>query len=363
MSGRSMKHRTAYPNTRSATFAGSAWAPFALALFVIVSACVAPVATENVVERGSAAVTVRPKGDVISAFVRRIHEDRRGHMWLGTNGDGVAPRTGEVLEYYSVREGFSGIAVRAIVEGADGNVWFGTGGGLTKYDGVSFTNYTVRDGLVCDDVWCLAFDHRGRLWVGTLEGLCRLDGDRFTAFVLPEAEPDPWVGVTSSRMVRSIAEDRAGRMWFGTNGGAYVYDGKSLRNYNEADGLVNNNVNCILEDRNGRFWFATQHKGVCYLEGDKFTAVSEAQGVQGTEVWDLFMDRAGDVWFPVENSGIYRFSGGSFRRYHETEGLTSNAVQCTYQDRDGRLWFGGYGGLFRLDGERIVYVTTGGPWR
>jgi len=43
--------------------------------------------------------------------------------------------------------------------------------------------------------------------------------------------------------------------------------------------------------------------------------------------------------------------------------LTSNAVQCTYQDRDGRLWFGGYGGLFRLDGERIVYVTTGGPWR
>jgi ligand-binding sensor domain-containing protein len=75
------------------------------------------------------------------------------------------------------------------------------------------------------------------------------------------------------------------------------------------------------------------------------------------------MDRAGDIWFPVENSGIYRYSGGSFRRYHETEGLTSNAVQCTYQDRDGRLWFGGYGGLFRLKGERIVCVTTGGPWR
>ena len=61
MSGRSMKHRTAYPNTRSATFAGGSWVPFALALFVIVSACVAPVATENVAEGASAAVTVRPK--------------------------------------------------------------------------------------------------------------------------------------------------------------------------------------------------------------------------------------------------------------------------------------------------------------
>ena len=26
----------------------------------------------------------------ITQFVRRIHEDARGHLWLGTNGDGVA---------------------------------------------------------------------------------------------------------------------------------------------------------------------------------------------------------------------------------------------------------------------------------
>lgn len=175
--------------------------------------------------------------------------------------------------------------------------------------------------------------------------------------------PAPPPGDPITQFVRRIHEDRRGRLWFGTNGGAYVDDGKSLRNYDEADGLSNDNVNGILEDRDGRIWFATQHNGVCYLDGETFTAVTEADGVEGTEVWDLFLDRAGEIWFPVENSGLYRFNGKTFQRYREAEGLTSNAIQCTHQDRDGRLWFGGYRGLFRLKGDAIVAVTRGGPWR
>jgi ligand-binding sensor domain-containing protein len=353
-----MKHGTTPGNTLCAALTGSLLVSFALTLLVVT-----PAAAQNGASRSDADAPASPPDEWISQFVRRIHEDRRGHMWLGTNGDGVARWNGEALEYFSLSQGFSGVAVRGIVDGPDGSVWFGTEGGLTKFDGASFTNYTKRDGLVSDDVWCLAFDRRGELWVGTLQGVCRFDGARFTPFELPEAEPDSTSGVTSARMVRSITEDRAGRLWFGTNGGAYVYDGRSLRNYSEADGLSNDNVNCILEDQNGRFWFATHHNGVCYLDGETFTAVTEADGVEGTEVWDLFMDRAGEIWFPVENAGIYRFNGKTFQRYREAEGLTTNAIQCTHQGRDGRLWFGGYHGLFRLDGDAMVAVTRGGPWR
>jgi ligand-binding sensor domain-containing protein len=46
-------------------------------------------------------------------------------------------------------------------------------------------------------------------------------------------------------------EDRAGNIWFATNGGAYRYDGKTLTNISEKDGLCNNSVNCILEDKDG----------------------------------------------------------------------------------------------------------------
>ena len=196
--GRPMKHGTALRHTLCTTLTSSSLVLFVLTLLGIASACVKPpgvtsAAINKGAHRPDADALAPPPGDPISQFVRRIHEDRRGHMWLGTNGDGVARWNGEALEYFSLAQGFSGVAVRAIVEGADGSVWFGTEGGLTKFDGASFTNYTVRDGLVSDDVWCLAFDRRGELWVGTLQGVCRFDGARFTPFELPEAEPDPTV--------------------------------------------------------------------------------------------------------------------------------------------------------------------------
>ena len=74
----------------------------------------------------------------ISAFVRRIFQDKSGNLWFGTNGDGVIRYDGDSLEYFSINEGFGGVAVRGIVEDKKGNVWFVTNGGVTKYDGESF---------------------------------------------------------------------------------------------------------------------------------------------------------------------------------------------------------------------------------
>ena len=75
--------------------------------------------------------------------MRRIQQDRHGHLWLGTNGDGVARWNGVQLDWFSLAEGFGGVAVRGIVEGPDGNIWFGTEGGLTEFDGKTFTNFTA----------------------------------------------------------------------------------------------------------------------------------------------------------------------------------------------------------------------------
>ena len=101
-----MKHCNALRNTLCATLTSSALVPFALTLLGIASACVKPPGAtsaeiENAANRPDADAPAPPPDDPISQFVRRIHEDRRGHMWLGTNGDGVARWNGEALEYFS----------------------------------------------------------------------------------------------------------------------------------------------------------------------------------------------------------------------------------------------------------------------
>ena len=305
---------------------------------------------------------VHPSPDAISAYVRRIFQDSHGNLWFGTNGDGVARYDGDTLTYFSVSDGFGGYAVRGIVEDQDGNVWFGTSGGITKFDGQSFTNYTEDDGLIGNDVWCIMIASDGVVWIGTINGVSRFDGEQFRPFELPETEPDPMRGVTSARIVHCITEDSKGRMWFGTNAGAFIYAGDSLSNLSESDGLCNNSVNDILEDHAGNIWFATHHNGVCRYDGYTFTEFTGQDGVTGTEAWDLYQDNEGNVWFPIEHAGLYRYDGESLSNFYKGQGLETGAVQCTYQDRAGRLWAGGYLGLFRLEGDVFVPVLKNGPW-
>ena len=126
----------------------------------------------------------------ISAFVRRIFQDRSGNLWFGTNGDEVIRYDGESLTYFSIKEGFSGIAVRGIVEDKDGNLWFGTSGRVTQYNGESFTNFAEKDGLINNDVWSIVIDSNGIIWIGTLQRVSRFNGEVFTPFAIPKAEPD-----------------------------------------------------------------------------------------------------------------------------------------------------------------------------
>lgn len=302
----------------------------------------------------------------ISQFVRRIHEDKSGNFWFGTNGDGVVRYNGDSLKYLSINEGFPGVAVRGIVEDKDGNIWLGTENGLAKYSPIkpgSFTHYGEKDGLVHRDIWSLVIDSKGIIWIGTLAGVSHFDGKSFTDFELPETEADSFRGVTSSRIVHSIMEDSKGRMWFGTNGGAFIYDGTSLSNISVEDGLCHNAVNDILEARDGSFWFATHHNGLCRWNGESFTHYGKEHAVEGTEVWSLYEDSRGHIWFPSEGYGIYRFDGEDFVRYHMEKGLSSNALQCIFEDGQGRIWCGGHRGLYRLEGNRFFSVSQDGPWQ
>ena len=141
-----------------------------------------------------------PAYQPISAFVRRIFEDKAGNFWFGTNGEGVLRYNGRSLESFSIQQGFGGVAVRGIVQDKNDTIWFATESGLIRYDGDAFTTYTTKDGLAHDDIWSLFIDREGVLWIGTFGGVCRFDGKMFTPFDLPESKPDPVRGVAAEHV-------------------------------------------------------------------------------------------------------------------------------------------------------------------
>ena len=56
-------------------------------------------------------------------------------------------------------------------------MWFGTwGGGVSRFDGSTWTSYSTADGLVHHQVRSLAADTAGHMWVGTAGGLSEFVG-------------------------------------------------------------------------------------------------------------------------------------------------------------------------------------------
>jgi ligand-binding sensor domain-containing protein len=305
----------------------------------------------------------------IGEYVRRIFEDKAGNLWFGTNGEGVARFNGKNLFYYSTFNGLSGSQVTAIMEDDNGNIWCGTQGGISRFEasqkksagqGSEITNFTTKEGLADNWVWSLYQDSKGTIWAGTSNGLCRFNGSRFTPFPLPGTmveHPEPSL---SLERVSSIAEDKSGNLWFGTDGGGvYSFDGKNYTNYTKADGLCDNSITSIVQDRKGNIWFGTMNGGLSLFDGTSFSSFTEKNGMIGNnEVWNIYEDKKGNIWFSSEGFGVYRYNGKKLVNFGEKEGLGIKAVQTIYEDSKGRLWIGGGGGLYRFDGRDTFFNVT-----
>ncbi|MEW6752930.1 MAG: ATP-binding protein, partial [Candidatus Latescibacterota bacterium] len=111
---------------------------------------------------------------------------------------------------------------------------------------------------------------------------------------------------TQTSYVTSLAEDRDGRLWFGTYAhGVGVSDGRDFAFYTTREGLIHDHVNDVLVDRQGHLWFATAG-GVSRYDGQVFQSLVARDGLASDETQVLLQDRAGDVWIGTAR-GLTRY--------------------------------------------------------
>ncbi|HEX3532207.1 MAG TPA: two-component regulator propeller domain-containing protein [Thermoanaerobaculia bacterium] len=296
----------------------------------------------------------------ISQYIRRMFQDKAGNIWFGTETDGVCRYDGRSLIYFTPQvDGLSGTAVRDMAQDERGDLWFATRGGVSRYDGTTFIRFKTTDGLANDQVWSLLLDRTGAFWFGTEGGVSRFNGKIFTTFPIPAADliQSPRAD-QSSKLIYSIIQDKAGHIWFGSNGGGvYRYDGSSLTNFSEKEGLCNNFVQSIIEDRAGNLWFGTRFGGLCKYDGTAFTRFTRKEGLTKDSVWTLYQDQAGIIWAGTAGGGACRYDGKTLTCYGEKDGLGNLYVQSILEDTNGQLWFGTSGGVYRFNGKTFTNFT------
>jgi ligand-binding sensor domain-containing protein len=76
---------------------------------------------------------------------------------------------GSYTKYTNI-DGLPNNDIHAITGDTIGNVWVGTEGGVSKFDGTNWTTYTTTYGLASNGVSSIAIDEEGNEWFGAMEG-------------------------------------------------------------------------------------------------------------------------------------------------------------------------------------------------
>jgi len=252
-------------------------------------------------------------------------------------------------------DGLAGNGVKAIHCHSDKLMWFGTNGGLSRYDGQEFKNYTTKDGLVGDWINALYTAPDGVMWLATSKGVSRYDGKSFVNFTTADG--------LAFEYVNDVDGSADGAIWFatgqwGVSGGVSRYDGEQFQNFTTNEGLAVDNTRGVHCDPDGVVWLATWGGGVSRYDGEEFRHFTVKEKLAGSQLHSLYREANGGIWAGTHNHGVSWYNGEEFVTYTTKEGLANNTVDTIHRDPDGVMWFGTRGGLSRYDGKSFVNFTT-----
>ena len=234
--------------------------------------------------------------------VKSIDEDANGGIWVGTN-QGVSYFDGNSWVSYSSPDlHWSGVNATAF--DSNGDPWFTSPlGGITHFNGTTFTPYDTSNGLLSQFVTGLLIDDQYNKWVGTSSGMSVFDATNtsFTQHTRMYIMPPP----DTLNPVVDIAMDSHGRIWsaiyvgYLAVGGVAMWDGNQWIDFDVTDGLVGPNVKELVIDSQDNIWVATS-TGV-----SKISAIPSAVSAIKNNGFDLFPNPSNDkIYITNKNQRI-----------------------------------------------------------
>jgi len=272
-----------------------------------------------------------------------------------------------VFNHLSMENGLSQNSVMAITQDKNQFLWFGTRGGLNRYDGYRFKVYTNNENphsLSANSVVTLLTSHSGSIIVGTENGLnfYNEQTDQFTrAFNSPSSTS------LSSNAIECLYEDAQKNIWVGTLDGLnLLVDQKKhtfKRFYFDKPKAVTrlNIILSIFQDDKQNIWVGTEGgliklytvNGVYHYEVYKHNA-KDPKSISSNYARSITSDRDKNLWVGTDNGlNLFNSKDKSFIHYQKdlsnNNSLINNDIRKVTCDKTGKLWIGTQEGISIFD--------------
>jgi ligand-binding sensor domain-containing protein/serine phosphatase RsbU (regulator of sigma subunit) len=287
-------------------------------------------------------------------MISYITEDYKGNIWVGSFGGGVTVFSGETLMTFNKDNGLEATSVHCIVEDHEKNIIIADHfTGISIFKGYHFMTWAEGNILPDKSVYAISEDEKGNFWFGTNGGIVKYN---------PEATAgrETEVFTTAGDKIRFIKADRNGSVWIGTDGlGVFRYDLRNSRLIYETriNGFLHPNgiITAMLLDRKNRLWIGNMDRLAMFDSSvGEVSYYTQENGLAGTWITTLFCDRDNNIWIGSENkAGLtkYESSTGKFKIVKIGDGYIPKTIS---QTPDGIVWVGTTSGLLGLSNDIVV---------
>lgn len=310
-------------------------------------------------------------------WVKVLHRDRKGNLWVGTHGAGVVVLgpSGQVLHSFvhdsANPSGISHNDILSMMEDKAGKLWIGTeNGGINIYDPAT-GRFTIlkndpddRSSLSNNSVYSIYMDNAEDIWIGTYAGGVNFlpkFGPKFASYRSKVTNPNS----LSNNTVLAICGDSTGEdIWIGTDGGGlnrFNRKTKSFSFYRHREGdprsISNDYVIAVI-------WVAKDVLGLGFHNGGfdllnvKTGAIEHhmpqadnENSLSMSDVNNMTRDRDGNLWLGTWKGGLnhYDLKTKRFRHYRHSDtdpkSISGDIVTTVFQDKKGDIWVGTLNGL------------------
>ncbi len=275
--------------------------------------------------------TLTVEDGLVQSNINAILEDRNGYLWFATM-DGVSRWDGINFTNFQTHNGLTASQIYDIYEDNDGSIYFPAyGGGLCRFKNGKMEQVYPQIAQADSDLAAIEKDVYGNFYLGGYRGISRIDTNGNAELV------------DSSHAVWVMEKGHDGTLYFGTyKTGVKIFKKGTWSLLSEKEGLINNAVWRIVETADSTLYVGT-NGGVSVFRNGTATFLGRDHPFLNCRTIAIYEDHSGGIYFG-SMKGVSYYKESNWQHITEENGLTANDIWSVYEDSYGIVYFGTGGG-------------------
>ncbi len=264
---------------------------------------------------------------------------------------------------FSIDEGLPQSTVYDLFQDTKGFIWFGTQGGVAKFDGIEFTNFSQKNGLAGNHVFAICQDKNNYIWTGhRFDGISCIHNNSI-ATSHPKELKSNVVSITHWKDGIVAITDSSKLFYLKLSGDKIITQQiKRFNNFKlhhvktkaEKLFIATNKGLMILNQDFQQSTILLKNKYVYDFDWDEFgaiilavkkgiTIISKNKIINETSLPDsynrIIVTKSGNFWLS-NNKGALSIKGDRHQRITKKNGISNDDIKCLLEDNEGNIWYG-----------------------